>query len=140
LVNGIKALKKREKDALVGKWVGDIGVKTKNPENAVQTLSGGNQQKVVLAKWLITNPKVLILDNPTVGVDIAAKNSIYEIMKKLAGEGLAIILITDEVPEVYRNSDRVLIMSRGRIIDEMSPDRISEKELNEKVIGGVLSV
>ncbi len=140
LVNRIKALKQNEKKSLVEKWVQDIGVKTKNPENAVQTLSGGNQQKVVLAKWLITNPKVLILDNPTVGVDIAAKNSIYEIMKNLAKEGLAIILITDEVPEVYRNSDRILIMSKGRIIEETSPSQISEKELNEKVIGGVLSV
>ncbi|NCD33658.1 MAG: sugar ABC transporter ATP-binding protein [Spartobacteria bacterium] len=140
LVNRIKALKQHEKNALVKKWVKDIGVKTKDPENAVQTLSGGNQQKVVLAKWLITNPRVLILDNPTVGVDIAAKNSIYKIMKDLATKGLAIILITDEVPEVYRNSDRILIMSKGRVVEETSPYQISEKELNEKVIGGVLSV
>lgn len=140
LVNRIKSLKRNETNTLVNKWVKDIGVKTKNPENAVKTLSGGNQQKVVLAKWLITNPKVLILDNPTVGVDIAAKNSIYQIMKTLAKEGLAIILITDEVPEVYRNSDRILIMCKGRIVEETAPSLISEKELNEKVIGGVLSV
>ena len=118
----------------------DMGVKTKNPENPVKTLSGGNQQKVVLAKWLATHPKLLILDNPTVGVDIAAKNSIYNIIKELAKEKLAIILISDEVPEVYRNSDRILIMHKGRVKEEISPEEISEKELNERVIGGVVSV
>lgn len=140
MVNKMRVFIKEEVKALVDNWVKDIGIKTKNPENAVKTLSGGNQQKVVLAKWLATHPKLLILDNPTVGVDIAAKNSIYEIIRELAKEKLAIILISDEVPEVYRNSDRILIMHRGRIKEEVSPAQISEKELNEKVIGGVVSV
>ncbi len=140
MVNKIKVFIKEDVKAVVNKWVKDIGIKTKNPENAVKTLSGGNQQKVVLAKWLATNPKLLILDNPTVGVDIAAKNSIYNIIKELAEEKLAIILISDEVPEVYRNSDRIMIMHKGRITEEITPDQISEKELNERVIGGVVSV
>ncbi|MFW6263000.1 MAG: sugar ABC transporter ATP-binding protein [Thermotogota bacterium] len=140
MVNKLKVFIKEDVKAVVDKWVKDIGIKTKNPDNPVKTLSGGNQQKVVLSKWLATHPKLLILDNPTVGVDIAAKNSIYNIIKALAQEKLAIILISDDVPEVYRNSDRIIIMHKGRITEEITPDEISEKELNEKVIGGVVSV
>jgi len=140
LVNRMSVLDKDEKKKTVDRWVKDIGVKTQNTENAVKTLSGGNQQKVVLAKWLATNPKILILDNPTVGVDIAAKNAIYQIIRDLAQKSLGIILISDEVPEVYRNSDRILIMDKGRIVEETGPDEIDERELNEKVIGGALNV
>ena len=140
MVNKMRIFIKEDVKTVVDNWVKDIGIKTKNPENAVKTLSGGNQQKVVLAKWLATKPKLLILDNPTVGVDIAAKNSIYEIIRQLAKEKLAIILISDEVPEVYRNCDRILIMHRGRIKEEVKASEISEKVLNEKVIGGVVSV
>lgn len=140
LVNKFGVFKKDVKEDVVNKWVKDIGVKTKDPNNPVKTLSGGNQQKVVVAKWLAISPKVLILDSPTVGVDIAAKHGIYEIMKKLASENLGIILISDEVPEVYNNSDRILIMSKGQIVKEVTPGNTSEKELREMIIGGELDV
>ncbi len=74
----------------VNRWVKDLAIKVSNPENAVRTLSGGNQQRVVLAKWMARKPRVLILDSPTVGVDVSAKDGIYEIVKRLASEGVAI--------------------------------------------------
>jgi ABC-type sugar transport system ATPase subunit len=81
----------------------------------VKALSGGNQQKVVLAKWLITEPKILILDEPTRGVDIGAKAEVHRIISELASRGLAIILISSELPEVLAMSDRVLVMHEGRV-------------------------
>ena len=100
---------------------------------AVHTLSGGNQQRVVLAKWLATNPKILILDSPTAGVDIRNKQGIYDIIRKLAEEGVAILLISDEIPEVYFNSDRILHMREGRLVGEYVPGAISETALAEAV-------
>ena len=104
-----------------------------NVAAAVQTLSGGNQQRVVLAKWLATNPKVLILDSPTVGVDIRNKEGIYEVIRKLAQEGVAILLISDEIAEVYFNADRVLHMRAGRLVGEFVPGETSEEALTEAV-------
>ena len=100
---------------------------------AVQTLSGGNQQRVVLAKWLATNPKILILDGPTVGVDIRNKQGIYEVIRALARDGMAILLISDEIAEVYFNSDRVLHMRAGRIAGEFAPGAASEQTLADAV-------
>jgi len=108
-----------------------LGIRAANDEAQVQTLSGGNQQRVVLAKWLVTDPKVLILDSPTVGVDIRNKQGIYEVVRRLAEEGVAILLISDEVPEVYFNSDRVLHMRKGRIVGELVPEVGSEHALSE---------
>jgi simple sugar transport system ATP-binding protein len=100
---------------------------------AAQTLSGGNQQRIVLAKWLATDPKVLLLDSPTVGVDIGNKQGIYQIIQGLAETGVAILLISDEIAEVYFNCDRVLHMRAGRIVDDFIPGVISENTLSEAV-------
>ena len=81
----------------------------------VKNLSGGNQQKVVLAKWLNTNCKILIFDEPTRGIDIGAKEEIYKLMRKFADDGLSIIMISSELPEILGMSDRVLVMHKGRI-------------------------
>lgn len=116
---------------LAGEWVARLGIKASNVEAAVQTLSGGNQQRVVLAKWLATHPKVLILDSPTVGVDIRNKQGIYEVIRSLAAQGVAILLISDEVPEVYYNSDRILHMRNGEIVGEYAPGVATEAALAE---------
>jgi rhamnose transport system ATP-binding protein len=81
----------------------------------VKALSGGNQQKVVLAKWLITNPSILILDEPTRGIDVGAKSEVHRIISDLAAKGLGIILISSELPEVLAMSDRVLVMHEGHL-------------------------
>ena len=111
----------RRQGALVASWVHDLGVKIGHPAHAVSTLSGGNQQRIVLAKWLATNPKLLILDSPTVGVDVGARAGIFAIVHKLAEAGMAILLISDEIPEVYFNADRILHMRDGRIVGAYVP-------------------
>ena len=112
--------------------VKELGIKFSMPEAAVKMLSGGNSQKVVLAKWLLVNPKVLILDEPTIGIDVIAKNSIHTLIKSLAENGMSIIMISDEVQEVLQNCHRILVMSKGRIVFEFTPDQITDKELLEK--------
>ena len=110
-----------------------LGVKVADPQQAISTLSGGNQQKIVLAKWVLTQPKILILDSPTVGVDVGAKASIYQLIHQLAAEGIAILLISDEVPEVYFNCDRVLHFSAGTVKGEYLPGQIGQQQLAEAV-------
>jgi simple sugar transport system ATP-binding protein len=123
----------RRRDALVRKWIADLGVKAGKPSNAISTLSGGNQQKIVLAKWLATNPRLLILDSPTVGVDVGARAGIFAIVRKLAEAGMAILLISDEIPEVYFNADIVLHMRDGRIVGQYRPNEVSINVIEEAV-------
>ncbi|WP_284944072.1 sugar ABC transporter ATP-binding protein [Acidisoma cladoniae] len=117
----------------VAQWVSRLGIKVSDPDNPVRTLSGGNQQRVVLAKWLATEPRVLILDSPTVGVDINAKDGIYAIIKRLAAEGMAVMMISDEIPEVLYHSHRILVMQSGRLKGEFRPEAISEAALREAI-------
>jgi simple sugar transport system ATP-binding protein len=112
-------------------WSDRLYIRASGPGAAGQTLSGGNQQRVVLAKWLATRPKLLILDGPTIGVDIRNKASIHEIVRSLANEGMAILLISDEVSEAYFNSDRILHMRDGRIVGEFTPGESSEASIAE---------
>jgi simple sugar transport system ATP-binding protein len=109
------------KDKLVNDWIERLSVKIGQPDDAVSTLSGGNQQRVVLGKWLATNPKVLILDSPTVGVDVGARSGIFEIVRGLANDGMGILMISDEIPETYYNADRILHMRDGRLVETFQP-------------------
>ena len=96
-----------------------LRVRAASPTVAVGSLSGGNQQKVLLSRWLETGPKVLILDEPTRGVDIGAKSEIYRIIDELAGRGIGVIVISSEMPEVIGTCDRVLVMREGHIEGEV---------------------
>ncbi|MEP7241669.1 MAG: sugar ABC transporter ATP-binding protein [Devosia sp.] len=125
----------RKKDALVRGWIEDLAIKIGQPTDAISTLSGGNQQRIAIAKWLAVGPRLLILDSPTVGVDVGARAGIFEIVEKLAAEGLAILLISDEVPEVYFNADRILHMAAGRIVAEYDPHTVTLKDLEAAVYG-----
>jgi simple sugar transport system ATP-binding protein len=118
---------------LVRHWVGELAIKIGRPEDPVSTLSGGNQQRVVLAKWLATEPKLLILDSPTVGVDVGARAGIFRIVRRLADAGLAILLISDEVTEVMLNADRVLHMADGRIAGEYDPRATGVAEMEARI-------
>ncbi|MGH6875708.1 MAG: sugar ABC transporter ATP-binding protein, partial [Aestuariivirgaceae bacterium] len=93
-----------------------FGIKARGPQQVVRELSGGNQQKVVLAKWLSTDPRILIMDEPTRGIDVGAKAEIHQLMRRLAADGMAILMISSELPEVLGMSDRVLVMNSGRIV------------------------
>jgi ABC-type sugar transport system ATPase subunit len=95
-----------------------LGIRAFSGEQVVNKLSGGNQQKVVVAKWLASKPKVLIMDEPTRGVDVGAKSEIHRLISELAQQGLAILMISSELPEVLGMSDRVLVMREGRIVAE----------------------
>ena len=124
---------KRKRDAMVGNWVSKLSVKVSDLSNPVNSLSGGNQQRIVLAKWLATKPRLLILDSPTVGVDIGAKDGIYAIVRSLAAEGMGVIMISDEIPEVYYHSHRVLVMRGGRISGDYRPSQMTETALQDAV-------
>lgn len=110
-------------------WIRDLGIKTPSSDLSVKQLSGGNQQKVVLAKWLARNLKILILDGPTIGIDIGAKEGIHEITKDLADKGMGVIMISDEASEVVHNSSRILIMKEGRIVSEYDASEVTESML-----------
>jgi simple sugar transport system ATP-binding protein len=133
LVNSLGLIRKQAISSTVDRGIGELMIKAGDPANPVKTLSGGNQQRVVIAKWLATSPRLLILDSPTVGVDISAKDGIYEVVKQLATLGLAVIMISDEIPEVYYHCHRVLVMRSGRLAGEFVPGRCTENELKEAV-------
>lgn len=105
----------------------DFALKAPSLDAPVTSLSGGNQQKVVLAKWLMTEPKLLLLDEPTRGIDVGAKAEIYELMNRWTGEGLGILLITSELPELLAMSDRIIVMSHGRQTAELTRDEFSQE-------------
>jgi simple sugar transport system ATP-binding protein len=126
-------MSERLKDHVVRSGLTSLKVKIGKPSDPVSTLSGGNQQRVVLAKWLATDPKLLILDCPTVGVDVGARAGIYHIIRELAEKGLAILMISDEVSEVHFNADRILHMAAGRIVGEYDPRQATLRQLEEAV-------
>lgn len=116
-------------DDLVEKYKEKLNIKMDDSDDPVNSLSGGNQQKTILGRWLATSPKVLILDEPTHGVDIMAKSEIYRLIHELANEGMSIILISSEMPEIIAMSDRVIVMHEGKITGNLSEDEITEEKI-----------
>lgn len=117
----------------VAQLIRSLSIKVADPQLPVTSLSGGNAQRISIAKWLAAEPEILILDSPTVGVDVANKESIYQIARDLAEHGMAIIMVSDEIPEVFYNSHRVLVMKEGRLTHEFFPTRSSEAAIMEAV-------
>lgn len=118
-------------------YIADLRIKTPGMEQAVRNLSGGNQQKVVLAKWLFTHSRLLIFDEPTRGIDVGAKYEIYLLMHKLAAQGAGILMISSELPEVLGMSDRVVVMHEGRIAGELSRRDATQEAVMHLATGGV---
>jgi len=129
-LNRIYLSRGKERSA-VEKMIDDLSVRVADPGQNIGSLSGGNQQKVVVAKGLLTNPRVLLLDEPTRGIDVGAKSEIFQIMSRLAGEGYGILFVSSELKEVMAMSDRILVLSKGAIVAELEGDRASEQELVE---------
>lgn len=125
---------KKRTNKEIAHWVKELSIATPNPDNACNTLSGGNQQRVVLAKWLARDLDILILNGPSVGVDIGSKYDIHQILKKLAKEGLAVIVISDDIPEVLSLCSDVLIMRGGEITGSLKPSDTSEQELTAQMM------
>lgn len=127
-----KAWEKQNATDMVAK----LRVKTSSIANEIRNLSGGNQQKVILARWLSENVSVILLDEPTRGIDVGAKAEIYQIIRDLAKQGVAVILVSSELPEVMGVSDRILVMCEGKITGEMSHDEATEKGLLRMALPG----
>ncbi len=120
---------------LVDEQVKDLRLKAADINMLVSSLSGGNQQKAVLGKWLATNPKILILDEPTRGVDIGARSEIYQIIRELANQGLGILMISSDLPEILGMSDRVYVMHEGSIVTEIPRSELSEELVMQHATG-----
>jgi ABC-type sugar transport system ATPase subunit len=122
-------VKLRAEQALVRRYRESLNIRMASDEQSVKNLSGGNQQKVVLARWLALNPRILIVDEPTRGIDVGAKAEVHQLLHRMATSGIAIIAISSELPEVLAISDRILTMRAGRITGELSRADASEETL-----------
>ncbi len=120
---------------MAGEFSQRLGVKTASIDTPAKNLSGGNQQKVALARWLMTDPKILILDEPTQGIDVGAKSEIYQLIGKLAESGLAILMISSETSEILGMSDRVAVMAKGEIVAILNREDATPYELLELALG-----
>jgi ribose transport system ATP-binding protein len=129
-------VRRRAEAALHADSIARLRVRTPSADQAVGLLSGGNQQKVVFGKWLARGPKVLILDEPTRGVDVGAKTEIYSLIDELAGRGVAVWMITSDMEELLGVSDRVVVMHEGRLAGELTRDRLSEEAVMTLATGG----
>ena len=107
----------------------DLTVKTASASVPANTLSGGNQQKLAIGKWLAMGPRILILDEPTRGVDVGAKAEVYRVIRRLAAEGMATLIISSDLPEVLALSDRILVMRQGEIAGELSHGEATEEKI-----------
>ncbi|NPV51993.1 MAG: sugar ABC transporter ATP-binding protein [Firmicutes bacterium] len=134
LMTRLKLIDERRVDIEIHKWIEKLRISTRSTYLPVKTLSGGNQQRVLLAKWLATTPQILILNSPTVGVDVGSKEAIYNIIKQLADQGISILIISDDIPEILQNCNRVLLMRKGRIIEEFPASSVNENELAQKLL------
>ena len=129
LLNRLGLLDSRRMRDRVKAAVQELAIQVPSVDSPVETLSGGNQQRVVLAKWIATEPRILILDGPTVGIDVAAKSAIHTIIRDLARRGVGIIIISDEISEVYHNCNRLVVMHKGRFLEELDPAQTTEDEI-----------
>jgi len=114
---------------LVEDYRSALGIRMASPDQSIANLSGGNQQKVVLARWLALKPKILIVDEPTRGIDVAAKAEVHQLLGRLAREGIAVMVISSELPEVLALSDRILTLCEGRLTGEVMRADASEEQL-----------
>ncbi|MGL4570746.1 MAG: sugar ABC transporter ATP-binding protein [Clostridium sp.] len=133
--NKMLVLDKKKEASDVDDYINKIRIKTPSPEQYIKNLSGGNQQKVILAKWLLTKPEVLIIDEPTRGIDVGAKKEIYELLNELKASGKAIIMISSDMPEVLGISDRIMVMSEGKITGEVGREEATQEKIMKLAVG-----
>jgi len=125
----------RAERQLAEEWARKLQLKYHALDDTVGTLSGGNQQKVVLAKWLSTEPRVLIVDEPTRGIDVGTKAEVHRLLSDLAGEGLAVLMVSSELPEVLGMADRVLVLCEGRVTGHFTRAEADEDTLMRAAAG-----
>ena len=122
-------ISRKKQEAATGECIKSLRVKAPSQKTKIESLSGGNQQKLILGRWLLTEPDILLLDEPTRGIDVGAKYEIYKIIIELAKEGHGVILISSEMPELLGISDRILVMSAGRIAGELSRENATQEKI-----------
>jgi ribose transport system ATP-binding protein len=121
--------------AAVDRWIAELSVRTPSREQIVKNLSGGNQQKVVLGKWLQTQPRVLLLDEPTRGIDVGGKAEIHALIRRLADAGMALVLVSSELPELLALSDRIAALHEGRLTGVLTRAAAGEEPLLRLMMG-----
>jgi len=126
----------RAEKALCTKAIEQMNIRTPSPRQIVQFLSGGNQQKVVLGKWLAMNPRVLLLDEPTRGIDVGAKREVYRLMESLAEQGVAILFVSSEMEEILTMSDRALVVHEGELAGVLAHEELTEEAVMRLATGG----
>jgi len=136
LVQTAGLLNTRRERRLVRDVMERLRVKAPSLRAAVETLSGGNQQKVLLGRWLLAKPKLLLLDEPTRGVDVGAKAEIHAHLRRLADEGIGVLMTSSELPELFSVCDRILALSGGRLTGKFDPQKATEAELLRAMMGG----
>ena len=127
-IKGVFVDNKKERE-ITQKYIDMMSTKTPTQEQVIGNLSGGNQQKVIIGRWLATAPDILILDEPTRGVDVGAKSEIYAIMNELVKTGISIIMISSELPEIINMSDRIYVMAEGRIAGSISHEEVTQEAI-----------
>ena len=137
MANAIGIVPESRIETLSDYWMQELNMSKKPYTTPASDYSGGNQQRIVLGKWLAADPRIFILNCPTVGVDVKSKSEIHEIVKRLARQGLAIIVISDDIGEIMAVSNRVMIMNAGRMIFESDTDKITERQIGEKILSGM---
>ena len=134
-ISNHSVIKPKREVEVTEKYEKSLRIKTPTMEQLVKNLSGGNQQKVVLAKWLAMDPEVIIFDEPTRGIDVGAKQEIYDIMNDLANQGKAIVMISSDMEELIGMSDRVVVLCKGRMAGSLSREEISQESILMKAAG-----
>jgi len=134
-VTGPLGISRKKEESLANHWVEQLNIKTTNAYKEVNSLSGGNQQKVVMSKWLATEPKLMILNEPTRGVDVGAKREIYDIVLELCKKGMSVVMISSDIAEILSMADRIVVIYEGRKVAEVMGDEITQSNLMTKAIG-----
>ena len=136
IISDKSVISKEKKNKLIKRGIDEFHIKCFGPDHECNNLSGGNQQKVVLAKWIYTNPKILILDEPTRGVDIGAKKEIYNVINELAANGVAVIMVSSELPEVMGMSDEIIVVHEGKVTGIVDAETASQAQIMTLATGG----
>ena len=131
LCNKLGIVNRKKEDAMVVKVVQELKIKLAGPEVDASSLSGGNQQKVVVGKWLARNSKVVIFDEPTRGIDVASKVEIYQLMNQLKKQGIAVLFVSSEMPEILGISDRIIVMCDGKITGSLMQEQATQEKILE---------
>ena len=131
-----KLLSKKEQEEFTDKYIELLQIKTASRETPIKQLSGGNQQKVILGRWLLTNPDFLILDEPTRGIDIGTKTEIQKLVLKLASEGMSVMFISSEIEEMIRTCSRMIVLRDGRKVGELEENELSQMSIMKAIAGG----